>query len=236
MLSSFNKKTYKIDDIDWESTPECFFETRPARGETEPGRTSFLEYYLKRYQIRIRDTKQCMLVSRVKNEHWNPETRSKERREQIVKLIPELCCITGNAIKDGVANPINFQRDLDAHTKMAPHVRFEKLKQFLAQISDARGSREELENWDIRLARQMMSVRGKRLPTVSIFFGADRVEEQTDQGWDRTMRDAQLLRTVPLRKWMLFYARREEYEAKKFESELISLAMKMGFRVESATW
>jgi hypothetical protein len=214
----------------------CTFATRAAPGETEPGQTSIYDYYYKRHMIKIKDTKQCLLVSRVKNERWNPATQRKEKREDIVKLVPELCSITGNAIKDNARNAFNFQRDLDSHTKMKPHVRFQNLMRFLGQVNNVRESRAELESWDMRLSEDLMSVRGKRLATVEVFFGRDHSEKSTDQGWDRAMRDVQMLRSVPLETWLLIYARRDENEARSFEREVISLASRMGFHIQRPTW
>ena len=45
VMTMYNKKTYRIDDIAWQEKPTDSFETRPKKGETEPGRITFVQYY-----------------------------------------------------------------------------------------------------------------------------------------------------------------------------------------------
>ena len=57
VLTDYNNKTYRVDDVDWNSSPEkCF--------ETKNGPVSFIDYYFKTYQIKIKDRKQPMLISK----------------------------------------------------------------------------------------------------------------------------------------------------------------------------
>lgn len=89
VLTSYNHKPYRIDDVDFRTNPTSTF-------ETTAGPISFLEYYRKQYSRVIQDKGQPMLVSRAKARDiraGKPET---------ILLIPELCCITG--ITDDMRN------------------------------------------------------------------------------------------------------------------------------------
>lgn len=57
VLTDYNNKTYRVDDVDWKSSPEATFETKN-------GPVSFIDYYFKTYQIKIKDRKQPMLISK----------------------------------------------------------------------------------------------------------------------------------------------------------------------------
>lgn len=82
VLTDYNNKTYRIDDIDWNQSPKDEFETKT-------GKESFISYYKRRYQIQVRDMNQPLLMSKAK------EKDIRGGREQMIALIPELCRATG---------------------------------------------------------------------------------------------------------------------------------------------
>ena len=173
VMTMYNKKTYKIDDIAWDKKPTDTFETRPKRGETQPGQASFIEYYQRHHNQKIKNPNQPLLVSRVSQRRINPETRLPERFEQIVLLLPELCALTGNALMVN-KNDFRAKQDLAATTNQGPSSRFEKLNGFLRQVRSEETSRDELANWQIQFdPAGLVKLQGLRLPTENIYFGGD---------------------------------------------------------------
>ena len=84
VMTHYNKKTYRIDDIDFDKSPESTFFLRKEKREV-----SYYEYYSSRYMVEIKDRRQCLLVSR-------PSRRDINRGDdQPIYLIPELCGMTG---------------------------------------------------------------------------------------------------------------------------------------------
>lgn len=82
VLTQYNNKTYKIDDVDEDSTPRSTF----MYNKTE---ISFADYMKTKYDIKIRDLNQPLLVSK---------SKARDVRaggEEIIRLIPELCYCTG---------------------------------------------------------------------------------------------------------------------------------------------
>ena len=80
----YNNRTYKISDVDWDSSPMSTFNIE-GKGEM-----TYVDYYKKQYGIDIKDMKQPLLLS-------TPEKTSKSE-ENVLKtlaLIPELCMLTG---------------------------------------------------------------------------------------------------------------------------------------------
>jgi aubergine-like protein len=59
VLTRYNNRTYKIDDIDWNTTPDFKFK---KNGEA----MSLIDYYKKHYNITIKDLKQPLLIHRYK--------------------------------------------------------------------------------------------------------------------------------------------------------------------------
>lgn len=83
VLTDYNNTTHKVDDVDFNVTPESTFTKK--NGE----QISFITYYKTKYQITLKDRRQPLLVSR---------TKPRERRAgqpDFVYLIPELCRSTG---------------------------------------------------------------------------------------------------------------------------------------------
>lgn len=92
VLTDYNNKTYRINDIDFQKTPR---ETFNMKGEN----VSFLDYYYKRYNLRIKDPDQPLLLSKSK------ERSVRGGEKEVVILIPELCRATG--LDDSMRN--NFR-------------------------------------------------------------------------------------------------------------------------------
>ena len=60
VLTDYNNKTYRVDDIDWTVNPASQFEKK------DKSRISYVEYYKNRYNLRINDMNQPLLISRSK--------------------------------------------------------------------------------------------------------------------------------------------------------------------------
>lgn len=83
VLTDYNNNTYRIEDVDFSTTPGDRFPMK--NGE----RITYVDYYKKRYGIRIMNSRQPMLVTRSR-------TRDRQAGEgERVYLVPELCRATG---------------------------------------------------------------------------------------------------------------------------------------------
>ena len=89
VMTHYNNKTYRIDDVDLDTTPRSTFHLKK-----EDRQSSYMEYYQTRYNIRINQPNQPMLVSR-------PTRRDRNRGDDSpIYLVPELCHMTGLAVAD----------------------------------------------------------------------------------------------------------------------------------------
>lgn len=82
VLTDYSNKTYRVDDVDWAQSPASVFATKE-------GTLSYADYYQKRYQIRIRDHRQPLILSRSK------DRQKRAGQADLIALIPELCRATG---------------------------------------------------------------------------------------------------------------------------------------------
>jgi len=83
-MTHYNKRTYRIDDIDFEQNGLSTFHLRK-----EDKDISYVDYYKNRYHVDVRYPKQPLLVSR-------PTRRDLNRGDdKPIYLLPELCGMTG---------------------------------------------------------------------------------------------------------------------------------------------
>lgn len=82
VLTDYTNKTYRIDEIDFDQTPSSTFDTKE-------GKISFIDYYKNKYNIRIRDPNQPLLMSKSKARDL------RAGKQELIALVPELCRATG---------------------------------------------------------------------------------------------------------------------------------------------
>ena len=84
ILTRYNNKSYIVDDINFEMSPESTF-------TNEKGQTmTFVEYYKRQYGLEVRDKKQPMIINRPKK-----KSLSHDGVDPMICLVPELCLMTG---------------------------------------------------------------------------------------------------------------------------------------------
>lgn len=143
VLTKYNNKTYRIDDVDWNTHPTNTFKFRDEE-------ITYAQYMQRKYEIKVRDMGQPMLVSRAKAR----DVRA--GMQEIVNLLPEVCHLTGltdamrcvfinvyflDVVKEGSVTfdfdlcsicRSNFQlmKALAVHTRVSPASRIDKLMHF----------------------------------------------------------------------------------------------------------
>lgn len=91
VMTNYNKKTYMIDDINFDMHPRDEFDLK--NGE----KISFVNYYHKQYQLTVRDPDwQVMLLSLPKKKEVARCKEANRRPPGPVLLVPEFCVLTGN--------------------------------------------------------------------------------------------------------------------------------------------
>lgn len=82
VLTAYNNKTYRIDDVDFDQSPKHTF-------STNNGNISFVDYYKNKHNINIRDVNQPLLISKASARDIRAGL------SETISLIPELCRATG---------------------------------------------------------------------------------------------------------------------------------------------
>ena len=135
VITRYNNKTYKVDDIDWTETPSSTFIDENGR------KKSFIDYYKEKYNLVIEEKKQPMLVSRAKR-----KTKEEEDIAKTIFLVPELCNMTG--LTDQMKSNFKVMKDVAQFTRVTPMQRQEVLhivlhmSQFIIVFCPIAGSEE----------------------------------------------------------------------------------------------
>ncbi|KAL3288101.1 hypothetical protein HHI36_002551 [Cryptolaemus montrouzieri] len=159
VLTFYNNKTYRIDDIDFKTTPASTFPLNSG------GQISYLEYYKKRYNINIQVPTQPMLVSRLK-----PREIGAGQKETLY-LVPELCQLTG--LTDDQRANFHLMSALAQHTRIGPAGRQGKLQEFVRKLTSKAEIMQEVRRWNLDVAKKLVEFPGRVLPPELIRAGQD---------------------------------------------------------------
>ncbi|XP_026877877.2 piwi-like protein 1 isoform X1 [Electrophorus electricus] len=221
VLTKYNNKTYRIDDIAWDQTPVNTFK----RGDSN---ISFRDYYKMQYNLEITDMNQVLLVSHVKK--MGPAGAPPPGP---ALLIPEFCYLTG--LTDKMRNDFNIMKDLSSHTRLTPEQRERRLIRFISSISQSAEAQNELSTWGLSFENKLLSLTGRVLPVERI-LQASRTYEYNPcaADWSKEMRGLPLISSMPLETWLMFFTRRNADAAQSLLYTLNKVAPPMGIRVQRA--
>ncbi|XP_055511474.1 piwi-like protein 1 [Leucoraja erinacea] len=218
VLTRYNNKTYRIDDIDWFQNPQSTFN----KGGTQ---VSYIDYYKKQYSMDIDDVNQPVLVSQPRRQ--GPAGTSLGP----ICLIPELCYLTG--MTDKMRSDFNVMRDLSAHTRLTPEQREQQLWRFVDYIQSDENVQKELSDWGIQFDSKLHSLSGRVVPTEKIQQGGKMFDYNPQAAeWSRETRGSYLINPVPLENWVLVFTRRNTDVARSLFQTLGKVVKAMGIRME----
>ncbi|XP_013179609.1 PREDICTED: protein aubergine-like [Papilio xuthus] len=218
VMTDYNKKTYRVDDVCWDVTPNSTFRMRD-------GDISYIDYYYKKYNIQISDLKQPLLISRSKARDI------RAGMSEFVYLVPELCRMTG--LSDAMRANFQLMKSLAVHTKIGPDVRIRKLLDFNKRFTQTNEVVAELATWDMKLSNQLLSVKGRQLPQENIVQGNNKKYPagDTTDGWTRDMRSKPLLSIANLPSWVVITPSRQHQDATSFVNMIIKTGQGCGFNM-----
>lgn len=187
IITDYNNKTYRIDDISFEENPNDKFLHKDTP-------TSFIEYYKSRYGITINDAKQPLLISRAKAK----DIRGGAPPE--VKLIPELCRLTG--ITDNMRGNFHLMRAMSNHTRIDPRNRQIKLREFNQRLRNSEQSMKALNDFGLGLNQNLVQVPARVLPNDSVLFANNAAVKADDNAdWTVAFRNNPLFSRANIQNW-----------------------------------
>lgn len=218
VITDYNNKTYRVDDIDFSSSPNSKFSTKD-------GEISYIQYYKKRYNITIRDYNQPLLVSRP------TERNIRGGQSEFIMLVPELARATG--MTDEMRNNFQLMKAMSEHTRLNPERRIERLRVFNKRLQDAKVSMDVLESWNMKLDVNLVELPGRILSPQNISFGAGKRVMCDDRAdWTREFRDNPMFLQHDIHHWFVVVPRRSKREAQEFVRLCIQAARGMKLQIK----
>lgn len=218
VLTRYNNKTYRIDDIDWEKHPTDSF--TKADGST----ITFKAYYEAVYERKVADDNQPLLISR-------PKEKDKKRgMSGPILLLPEFCSITG--LSDEIRNNYSVMKDLNQHTKISPAGRAKELESFMNDLYSCPEAANELAQWNMAFEKNLLKMTGRSLPAEAMSQRNARFSYKIQEAdWSRETRGKELISSVHMSNWVLLYTARDNNIANDFKQTLQRVCGPMGMNV-----
>ncbi|XP_071451849.1 piwi-like protein Siwi [Hetaerina americana] len=222
VLTEYNNKTYRVDDVDFNTTPLSTFSMKDNRS------ISYIEYYRQRYDITIKHIKQPMLLTM-------PKQRDQRRGiKQPIYLVPELCRMTG--LNENMRKNFPLMKCLADQTRLGPAERIDRLIQFSRRLQGEAKAKADLDRWNMKFSSGLIKFSGRVLAQERIIQGGKPGKEvlylsgkNTD--WTRELRSNSMLMVGHMRYWVLVSPGNVLREAKAFVQSIQKVALGMGLHL-----
>lgn len=223
VLTRYNNKNYRIDDIAWKISPSSSFTN--SKGES----ITFEKYYQIQYQIDIEDMQQPMLIHRPKRVTQRSQ-RKKDGTPTEICLVPELCYLTG--LSDNLRNDFKAMRQIKDHTCLPPSERNASIEQFLYRIQTSPAAKNELLRWGLEIEDKTTTLDGRVFPSEAIRMGNNvKFSSGPTADFSREVAKTEVLNPVNLNNWILCFTRRDAGKSRLFFSKLVEVCGKLGMRI-----
>jgi len=221
VMTAYNNKTYRIDDIVFDKNPEGY--TFDHRGQQK----NMVQYYQETYQIEIKDKRQPLLAVK-------PSARDERAgRTQIIYLVPELCSLTG--LTDAMRADFRFMKQVAELSKLDPNNRVRKLQEFINRVNSNPKVKADMVKWDMKFDSNLVKFKGRVLPPEKILCGRgiekDYVQEKGDFSKE-VSRGTEMFSKGPLGRWCVLHTGRDANLASSFAETLNKVSTPMGFALQ----
>uniref|UniRef100_U3K8L4 Piwi-like protein 2 n=1 Tax=Ficedula albicollis TaxID=59894 RepID=U3K8L4_FICAL len=213
VMTRYNNRTYRVDDIDWDKTPKDTFTLASGQEIT------FVEYYSKTYGITIRELDQPLLVHKPKEKQM--------LKGKMVLLVPELTFLTGLSDLRKNSRMMKVRACLIPLTPPQQH--YQRLSSLLCRIRDTPEASQELERWGLCLDTDIY--RGHILPVERINLRHRSFLPAEDLSWHREVTKEVPIAVISISSWLLIYPKRLQHLAKDLVTGMRSSCGAMGMQV-----
>lgn len=218
IITDYNNTTYKIDRIDFDLSPMSTF---MKNGQP----ISYMAYYQTRHNIKIRDPKQPLLVSKAKAR----QIRGGSPEEFF--LIPELCRLTG--ISDAMRGNFQLMKAMSEHTRVDPRNRILRLNQFNTRLQNCAEAQTAFSEFGLQLSTGLVEIAARIIPSETIIFSQE-LPNRSD--WTNDLRNVKLFNfndasRKPLNNWYCVTLGRIRPQTEEFIRCLQKVGQGLGVRI-----
>ncbi|XP_050063196.1 piwi-like protein Siwi [Aphis gossypii] len=217
VLTRYNNKTYRIDDIDEESS------TRSTFLKKDGSKISFIDYYKERYGITISNQKQPMLISKKKKSFNCVET-------ELVYLVPELCTLTG--ITNKMRENRYLMQDIAQHTRVDPNGRIVMYNNFIKRVLTTPKSSDLLKEWNLTLSNALVTIHGRVLPQENLYGDNHKYPAGYNNNWSSKLRSLPMYNMIKIPCWAIVTPYMWSSDVGRFANSLVKIANNLGFPLQ----
>ncbi|TMW48791.1 hypothetical protein DOY81_006130 [Sarcophaga bullata] len=203
IITRYNNRTYRIDDICFDKNPMSTFPTKD-------GLVNYCDYYLKSYNIAIKDKSQPLLISIKKQKLANAQ----ESEDLVFCLIPEICHLTG--LRDDMRSDFKLMREIATFTRISPNQRLQALEKFYKNINSSPEATQILKDWGLSLKQSYEIVNGRRFDEEKIYFNQKFFSAGPNAEFSKFAGNNELLEVVHIHNWLLIHVRNDSKVALSF--------------------
>ena len=209
-----NFKCYRIEGIVLSENPTMTFETKE-------GSISYIDYFKRKYNISIRSSRQPLIRTFA------------ERGLKEIKLIPELCTLTG--LSENIKRDYRAMNDIAAFTRLEPNKRLEVSTTLSNRLATDRGCKTIADEYNLQIDPNPVVVDGIRFDPEVIQFGKD--DQQcvaVDFKGSFNIRSS-ILKPVHIDNWIVLTTDRDSNIRDKLIKTLANKAGQIGLKLGPAT-
>ena len=208
-----NFKCYRIEKILLSENPTMTFTTKE-------GSISYVDYFKKRYNIVIKNTRQPLLVTYV------------ERGTKEINLIPELCVLTG--ISEDMRRDFRAMNDIAAFTRLNPDRRLEVSTGLANRLANDPECRKICDEYNMQIDKAPITVDGIKFAAESVKVGPGPSDTiQIDNKGNFNLRSS-ILSAVPIDNWIVLTTDRDAGNRDRLIKTLVNKAGQLGIRMGQA--
>ncbi|XP_050746167.1 protein argonaute-3 isoform X2 [Drosophila biarmipes] len=221
VLTRYNNRTYKINEI-------CFDQSPKSEFQTKIGFTSYIEYYKKYHNINIKDINQPLLLS-IKKSRAIPDDQGTIQ----FCLIPELCYLTG--LRDEVRTDYKLMREIASFTRVSPNERQVALNKFHENVSKSPAAQNILNSWGLSLNKKYNNLKGRQMETEHIYFSKMTVSAGKNAEFSKYAVSNEMLEVIHLNKWIIINLRNDTRAATNLLDNMKQCCKPLGMKFSKPT-
>lgn len=226
VLTQYNNKTYKIDEIDFEKNPLFEFDKKGTK-------VSVKEYYKSQYGITIKDEKQPLISCKPSIK----DRRGTEPQGPIL-LVPELCAMTG--LTDSLKADFTLKKEMTQRTQLVPNKRIGELYKFLKTMNSNEKVKEEMASWKLSYDENLVRFPGRTLPCEKIYMQgepdtAGSTFNQKAGDFSKEIRGKKMRQPITINAWSIICTQRDRQIVDEFSSTLHKVLGPLGCNMQRPT-
>ncbi|VVC30372.1 Ribonuclease H-like domain,Piwi domain,PAZ domain [Cinara cedri] len=220
VITHYNHKTYRIDDIDFTATPLSTFDQNGKQ-------ISFVDYYKKMYNIEIQNLGQPMLITKAKKRDISNKN---SKDSDVCCLVPEICNLTG--LTEIMKSDFKLMKALQMHTLVTPQVRQRAIIDFVNSINDNELASKKFKDWGLIVRPEPVKLKGPVYKRENIILGNGmRKQVGVNMDWGIDVAKSAMFIAVNLSNWAILFNPKDEPTAQAFCKQLAICGRPLGMNI-----